>query len=119
MERGTHLVTESDGGRIAISSEAIAQIVGHVTAESYGVVGSSPRRRGLRRLSRDRVTRGIAVRSGENGLEIELTVVVEYGLNLSEVAATVRSRVGYEVTRQTGIPVAGVEVRIEDVRRGT
>jgi uncharacterized alkaline shock family protein YloU len=117
VDRGTHLVAETEGGRIAISGEAIAQLVGHVAAESYGVVGSSPRRRGLRLLSRDHVTRGIAVRSGEGGLEIELTVVVEYGLNLAEVAATVRSRVGYEVTRQTGIPVAGVEVRIEDVRR--
>ena len=117
MDRGTHLVAETEWGRIAITSEAIAQIVGHVVAESYGVVGGT-RRRGLRRLlTRDRPTRGVEVRGGNAGLEIELPVVVEYGLNLAEVASTVRSRVSYEVTRLTGIPVAGVEVRIEDVRR--
>ena len=36
---------------------------------------------------------------------------------LAEVAATVRSRVGYEVERVTGLPVAAVEVHIQDVRR--
>ena len=53
----------------------------------------------------------------EEGVTIELSVVVEYGLNLAEVASTVRNRVRYEVERLTGLPVASVEVRIEDVRR--
>ncbi len=119
MDRGTHLVAETEHGRVAITSEAVAQIVGNVVAESYGVVGNA-KRRGLQRLlSRDRPTRGVEIRGGDGGLEIELAVVVEYGLNLAEVASTVRSRVGYEVTRQTGLPVSAVEVRIEDVRRGT
>ena len=74
-------------------------------------------RRFPRLPGRDRVTDGIEVKSRERGLEIELHVVVEYGLNLAEVAATVRTRVAYEVERQTGLPVALVEVRIEDVRR--
>ena len=44
--------------------------------------------------------------------------MIEYGLNLAEVAATVRSRVAYEVERLTGLRAARVEVHIEDVRRG-
>jgi uncharacterized alkaline shock family protein YloU len=42
--------------------------------------------------------------------------VVEYGLNLAEVAATVRSQVAYDVQRLTGLPVEVVEVYVEDVR---
>ena len=38
----------------------------------------------------------------ESGITIDLYVVVEYGLNLAEVAATVRSRVAYEVERHHG-----------------
>ena len=49
-------------------------------------------------------------------LRIELHVVVEHGLNLAEVAATVRSQVAYEVTRLTGLEVAAVEVVIQRVR---
>ena len=48
---------------------------------------------------------------------VDLHVVVEYGLNLAEVASTIRNRVSYEVERLTGLPVRVVEVHIEDVRR--
>jgi uncharacterized alkaline shock family protein YloU len=106
-------------GRVTISSEAVAQIAGHAAAESYGVVGMVPRGRVPKLLTRDRLTQGIAVRGTGEGLVIDLHVVVEYGLNLAEVAATVRSRVGYEVGRLTGLPVDAVEVHIADVRRSS
>jgi uncharacterized alkaline shock family protein YloU len=111
----------SDFGRITISREAVAQIVGHTAAECYGVVGMAGRP-GLaaarRLLARDRATQGIHVSAGDRGgLLIDLHVVVEYGLNLAEVAATLRSRVAYEVERLTGLGIAAVEVHIEDVRR--
>jgi uncharacterized alkaline shock family protein YloU len=38
---------------------------------------------------------------------------------LAEIASALRSRVAYEVGRQTGLPVASVEVSIDDVRRST
>ena len=104
-------------GRISISGEVVAQIVGHTAAECYGVVGMSARGRVGRLLSRDRVRQGIVVGGDGEGLRIDLYVVVEYGLNLAQVAATVRSRVAYEVERLTGLPVAAVEVHIRDVRR--
>ena len=115
---GTHAVASSLG-RITISSEAVAQIVGRVAAESYGVVGMASRGRVPKLLARDRLTQGIAVRGSDEGLRIDLHVVVEYGLNLAEVASSVRSRVGYEVTRLTGLPVAAVEVHVDDVRRSS
>jgi uncharacterized alkaline shock family protein YloU len=117
MVRADLLAAETDLGRITISSSAIAQIVGQVATETYGVVGLGGRRALPRLRGRDRLTAGIDVNGRDDGLEIELTVVIEYGLNLAEVAAAVRSRVAYEVERQTELPVAAVEVRIDDVRR--
>jgi uncharacterized alkaline shock family protein YloU len=52
----------------------------------------------------------------DGGIGVELGVVVEYGLNLAEVAATVRSRVTYELERLTRLKVAAVDVTIKDVR---
>ena len=52
-----------------------------------------------------------------DGITIDLHVVVEYGLNLAEVASTIRNRVTYEVERLTGLSVLAVEVHIEDVKR--
>ncbi len=81
------------------------------------MVGMGGKRVG-RLLSRDRWRQGITVGgTADEGVTIELSVVVEYGLNLAEVASTVRNRVRYEVERLTGLPVASVEVRIEDVRK--
>ena len=120
MEAGHPL--SSPHGRITIASDVIAQIVGETALECYGVVGmaapgavAGPVRR---LLGRDRVTRGIEVGRDGDDVTIDLHVVVEYGLNLAEVASTVRNRVSYEVERLTGLPVRAVEVHVDDVRRG-
>ena len=105
-------------GRISISTGAVAQIVGHTAAECYGVVGMAARGGRVGRLiSRERPERGVDVSRTAEGLAITLHVIVEHGLNLAEVASTVRSHVGYEVGRLTGLKVASVEVHIGDVRR--
>ena len=61
--------------------------------------------------------RGIEIGGNGDGVTIDLHVVVEYGLNLAEVASTIRNRVGYEVERLTGLSVQTIEVHIEDVKR--
>ena len=48
------------------------------------------------------VTRGSSP-SLDGAVALELYVVVAYGLNLAEIAATVRSQVAYEVERLTGL----------------
>ncbi|MEP6892532.1 MAG: Asp23/Gls24 family envelope stress response protein [Gaiellaceae bacterium] len=117
MER-THLTATTELGCISVSAEAVAQLVGHTAAECYGVVGMASRGRLPRLLARSRLTKGIVVEGRDNGLAIDLRVIVEYGLNLAEVAATVRSRISYEVERLTGLKVVAVEVHVADVRRG-
>ena len=113
----------SELGRVTIAPEAIAQIVGRTAAECYGVVGMSLRAPGP---ARDRVTRllpkgkalrGIVVRNLDGAVALELYVVVAYGLNLAEVATTIRSQVAYEVERLTGLGVAAVEVVIQRVKQ--
>jgi uncharacterized alkaline shock family protein YloU len=118
MEAGHAL--SSPLGRITISSDVIAHIVGETALECYGVVGMvarGPVKGPVRRLlGRDR-TQGIEIGRDGDDVTIDLHVVVEYGLNLAEVASTVRNRVAYEVERLAGLPVRSVEVHIEDVRR--
>jgi len=91
-------------GELVIPNEVIAQIVGLTVLECYGVVGMAARSltqgvAGL--LSRERIDQGVAVRREGDALAIDLYVIVEYGLNLAEVAATVRSQVAYDLERLT------------------
>jgi uncharacterized alkaline shock family protein YloU len=109
------VLATSELGRVAISADAVAQIVGLTAAECYGVVGTKRAGRLGRLRLRDRATRGVEVSGDERGVSIALHVIVEHGLNLAEVASTVRNRVAYEVARMTGLEIAAVEVHIEAV----
>jgi len=106
------LTIVSPKGSVTISRELVAELVAETAARCYGVVGLTPGSRVGRLLRRG----GISVEGDAAGMRIELHVVVEYGLNLAEVIATVRSRLAYELERLTGLPVASVEVVVEDVR---
>lgn len=106
------LTLASPRGTITISRDVVAEIVAETAVRSYGVVGLSPGSRVGRLLRRQ----GVTVGGDAQGVRIEVHVIVEYGLNLAEVAATVRSQVAYEVERLTGLPVGAVEVIVEDVR---
>ena len=106
------LTLDLELGRLTISREAVAEIVAETALGCYGVVGLSAGTRVKRLFRRE----GISVEGDANALRIELHVVIEHGLNLAEVASTVRSQVGYEVTRLTGLGVAAVEVVIQRVR---
>lgn len=106
------LTLELELGRLTITRDAVAEIVAETALGCYGVVGLTSGTRVGRLLRRD----GVSVEGDAHALSIELHVVVERGLNLAEVAATVRSQVAYEVARLTGLGVAAVEVVIQRVR---
>jgi uncharacterized alkaline shock family protein YloU len=106
------LTVATPKGAITISRDLVAEIVVETAERCYGVVGLVPGSRVGRLLRRD----GVSVGGGGEGMRIELHVVVEHGLNLAEVGATVRSRIAYELERLTGLRVAAVEVVVQDVR---
>jgi len=112
-----HLTIPSELGTITISAAAVADLVARTAARCYGVVGLASKNRVGRMLGRERAGSAVGVAQDGGGIRIDLHVVVEYGLNLAEVAATLRSQVTYELERLTGLPVAAVDVHIENARR--
>jgi uncharacterized alkaline shock family protein YloU len=117
-EIGTHPTV---AGRLTITDRAIADIVGWTVLECYGVVGmASPSLRSgvASLLSRDRLHQGIRVDQSGDQLKIKLYIIVEYGLNVAEVAGNVRSQVAYNVERMTGRPVSALQIYVQGVRTG-
>jgi uncharacterized alkaline shock family protein YloU len=109
------------GGHLNISDRAIADIVGWTVLECYGVVGmASPNlRQGVASLlSRDRLHQGIKVEQTADHLRIKLYIIVEYGLNVAEVAGNVRSQVAYNVEKMTGRPLTNLHIYVQGVRLG-
>ena len=116
-----HVVSDPEpAGTFTIAGEVIAQIVGLTVLECYGVVGMAATNltQGVARLlSRERLGQGVSGRRERQGRVIDLYIVVEYGLNLAEVAANVRSRVQYQVEKLTQIPVHSLQIHIQGVKR--
>src|SRR5256885_4853443 len=76
-------------GRVEVFPSAVAAIAGHSALGCYGIAGMSAR--GLRDgfaelLHRESVDRGVEVSEGEGGLVIDIYVVIQYGIRITEVA---------------------------------
>src|SRR4029077_3015837 len=83
-------------GRIEVFPTAVAAIAGHAALRCYGVSGMAAR--GLRDgvaelLRRESVDRGTDVVEVEGGLAIDLYVIVQYGMRISEVAHNLQETV--------------------------
>ena len=109
------------GGALVVTDRAVADLVGLTVLECYGVVGmASPNlRQGVASLlSRDRIRQGVKVRQAGEELHVKLYVVVEYGLNVAEVAGNVRSQVAYNIERMLGRPATTLRIYVQGVRVG-
>jgi uncharacterized alkaline shock family protein YloU len=110
--------TDTKLGRITISPRAISTIASRAALQSYGVVGLTAKNLvdGIAHaLVRD-PAHGVEVKSYDDCLAIDLYVVIEYGTRISSVATSVANAVRYQVERALGIPVAAVNVHVQDLR---
>src|SRR5665811_958315 len=106
-------------GRVEVFPSAVAAIAGHAALGCSGIAGMAAR--GLRDgvaelLHRGNVDRGVEVVEVEDGLGVEIFVIVQYGIRISEVAHNLQQTVKFEVERSVNVPVAQVNVNVQGVR---
>jgi uncharacterized alkaline shock family protein YloU len=115
----TALVQARQWGRIEVFPSAVGAIAAHASLSCYGIAGMAAR--GLRDgfaelLRRENVDRGVEVVEIEGGLAIDVFVIVQYGIRISEVAHNLQQTVKFEVERAVNVPVARVNVNVQGVR---
>ena len=106
-------------GKIAIEEGVIPTISGVAATECYGLVGMAPRniQEGLSDLlRRENYERGVDIQFNEDSISIQLYIVVEYGVKISEVARNVQERVKYAVESLLGLKVDRINVKVQGVR---
>jgi uncharacterized alkaline shock family protein YloU len=106
-------------GRIEISQRAIASIAADAVLRSYGVVGMASARLkdGLAEmLRREHLERGVVVRIKDDEVTIDLFVVLEHGIRISEVGRNIAQAVKFAVEKAIGVPVAHVSVNVQGLR---
>ena len=113
------LIQSHRWGRIEVFPSAVAAIAGHAAMRCYGISGMAGR--GLRDgfaelLRRENVDKGVDVEQTEEGLVIDVYVIVQYGIRITEVAHNLQETVKFEVERSVNVPIVRVNVNVQGVR---
>ncbi len=106
-------------GDINISKDAITSLAGGVVSECYGVVGMASQKMlkdGLAELlKKDNYSKGVIVRE-EDGLTLDLYIIVSHGVKISEVVFEVQKKVKYVLEQSLELEVNAVNVYVQGVK---
>ena len=121
--RGAGSELEISQGRTTVADTVVAKIAAMAAREISGVYqlgGGAARALGALReripgSGGSNVAQGVAVEVGETQAAVDIDVVVEYGVRITDLAAGVRRNVITSLERMTGLEVVEVNVAINDI----
>ena len=107
-------------GKINISESYLQKLIGNEVVSCFGVVGmvaNSNRQKIIRKFSKaDLPDTGIRVYSCGENINVEIHIVVTYGMNINAIAASITEKVKYVVEKVTGIVVEKVIVKVDGIK---
>ncbi len=119
-ESGSALVTEQ--GKTTIANTVVAKIAGIAAGEVSGVHslgGGAARAVGALREripgGRTNHSQGVSVEVGERQAAVDVQLVAEYGVSITDLAQGIRRNVISSVERMTGLEVTEVNIEVQDV----
>ena len=89
---------KNDIGTIYITEDVMLKVVGYAALECYGIVAMSSKRAkdGLVEwLGRENLSKGVQLKLVDDMLDVDLFIIVEYGISISAVAASIIETVKY------------------------
>lgn len=100
--------------KVKIANEVIATIAGIAASEVEGVTSmSGGMADGIASiLGRKNLTKGVKAEVGEKETAIELSIVVEYGCKIHEVARDIQDKVRQAIEKMTGLSVVEIVVNV-------
>ena len=110
---------KNDSGTIYITEDVMLKVVGHAARECYGIVAMSSKRAkdGLVQwLGRENLSKGVQLKLVDDMLDVDLFIIVEYGISIAEVCKTIVETVRYKLESMTGVKVRRVNISVEGVR---
>ena len=112
----------NESGSVCIEPNVYTEIVGTAATNCFGVKGMAARsvKDGVYHLLRkESVGKGVNVEFHDDGtISVDLHIVVDNGVNLNAVGASIISEVRYVVTKCTGTQVRAVNVYIDSMMIG-
>ena len=102
---------------VKISNDAVAMYVGIAIAEIQGVYGMSGTLAGITEAisGKKNYTKGVKVDIDEKTVKIDVSIIVEYGARIPDVAFEIQTNVKKSVEVMTGLKVSEVNVNVQGV----
>lgn len=114
------MTIKNELGHIEIANEVLAGIAGYAASACFGVKGMTVRSvsDGLAHmLRRENMARGVKItEAAGGGVNIDLHIAVEHGINIASVCRSIISEVRYHVERLTGVDVNNVDIYVESIK---
>ncbi len=111
---------KTQAGTIEISNDVIATVVGGAATDIYGIVGMASKNQIKDNLNdilgKENYSRGVVVRQEENGVAIDVYIMVSYGTKISEVSRNAQEKVKYNLETMLGVVANSVNIFIQGVR---
>lgn len=106
-------------GQINISDNAIATLAGTTVNECYGVVGMISKNYLVdgysALLKKENYSKGVVIKNSKEGIQIEVYVIISYGVKISEVVLGIQQRVKYALENTLNIDIDNVNVHVEGI----
>ena len=118
-DNGMECKVKNDLGTIYIAEDVMMKVVGYAALECYGIVAMSGKKAtdGIAEwLGRENLSKGVQIRNVGDMLDVDLFIVVEYGISISEVCKTIVETVRYKLESMTGVKVRKVSISVEGIR---
>ena len=106
-------------GNLHVANDVLADLVGNAALECYGVVGmAAPSTAdGIAKiLPASRLRRGILLDNTDEGVRVDLYVIIEYGTNITAVSRNLVDAVSFALKNYARVPLAGVEVHVQGIK---
>lgn len=111
---------ETKNGRVDLTNEVIATVVGTAVTDNYGVVGMASKNQIKDNLNvilkKENYSRGVVVTQKGDNVSVDVYIFVNYGTKISEICRNVQSRVSYDLKNILDITVDSVNVYVQGVR---
>lgn len=110
---------KNEYGKVVFAERVITSLAAKSASESYGLVGLAAQnvKDGLFELLKfDNRIKGVNITVNDDKLDIDLTVIMEYGVRIAIVAENIIDKVKYNIESNTNITVNSVNIIVQGIR---
>lgn len=114
-ESREYITRAEENGDIYISEDVLAMIAGAAALEIEGVAGLAGGNLGDQFLGKKSFARGVVIAREEDRLVLNVSIMIQYGYSVPELARKVQEAIASSVEATSGLSVQAVNIRVGGV----